>query len=521
MAERFRVTYATLSADNEDLQAAYEEGLRTARSWFGSTLPSVISGEERTNGEMFEVHSPVDTSVLLATVYSATTAEVDEAVAAAAKAAPSWAATPWQDRIAILRKAGDLISDRVNELAALMSMEVGKNRLEALGDIEESAVFFRYYSDQMEKNNGFDLPMDTITPTETTRSVMRPYGVWGVISPFNFPMALAAGPTAGALVAGNTVVLKPSPQGSFSAHKLYECLRDAGVPEGVVHVVNGGDDIGKALVANPGVDGLTFTGSYSVGMSIYKAFATAYPKPVVCEMGGKNPAIVSRKADLETAATGIARSAFGFSGQKCSACSRVYVERDLYEPLLEALADKATSVEVGDPTHRTVFVGPVIDEDAVKRFEAAVAHAQEVGRVVAGGEVIGKNPAGAMGHYVAPTVVTGMPVDDKLFQDELFVPFVAVAPVDSIDEAIRLSNDTDLGLTAGFFSADDAEVDQFLNSIEAGVVYVNRAAGATTGAWPGVQPFGGWKGSGTGGKAGGGLYYVQQFLREQSQTVVA
>ena len=237
-------------------------------------------------------------------------------------------------------------------------------------------------------------------------------------------------------------------------------------------------------------------------------------------MGGKNPTIVSRKADLDLTAAGIVRSAFGFSGQKCSACSRVYVERDLYEPLLEALTERATALVVGDPTERSVFVGPVIDDAAVKRFENAVAYARQRGRVVTGGEVIGKSTSGAAGHYVAPAVVADLPVDDDLFRDELFVPFVAVAPVDSIDEALTLANDTELGLTAGFFSADAAEVDEFLNRIEAGVVYVNRAAGATTGAWPGVQPFGGWKGSGTSGKAGGGLYYVQQFMREQSRTVV-
>ena len=298
-------------------------------------------------------------------------------------------------------------------------------------------------------------------------------------------------------------------------------MRDAGLPEGVLDVVPGGDEVGQALVSNPDVDGLTFTGSYAVGMSIYRSFATNYPKPVVCEMGGNNPTIVSRKADLDLAAAGIVRSAFGFSGQKCSACSRVYVERDLYEPLLEALTERATALIVGDPTERSVFVGPVIDDAAVKRFETAVAHARQRGRVVTGGEVIGKSTSGAAGHYLAPTVVADLPVDDDLFRDELFVPFVAVAPVDSIDEALTLANDTELGLTAGFFSADEAEVDEFLNRIEAGVVYVNRAAGATTGAWPGVQPFGGWKGSGTSGKAGGGLYYVQQFMREQSRTVVA
>ena len=521
MAPHFRVTYATLSADNDDLHTAYEQGLATARSWFGSTLPVYVDGESRTTGETFEVRSPVDTSIVLCRVHSAAPADVADAVAAARRAAASWAATPWQERVRLLRGAADLISERSNELAALMSMEVGKNRLEALGDVEESADLIRYYCTQLESHDGFSVAMDTIAERETTRSVLRPYGVWGVISPFNFPMALAAGPAGGALVAGNTVVLKPSPQGSFSAAKLYECMRDAGLPAGVLHVVPGGDEVGEALVSNADVDGLTFTGSYAVGMSIYRSFASNYPKPVVCEMGGKNPTIVSRKADLDLAAAGIVRSAFGFSGQKCSACSRVYVERDLYEPLLDALTERATALVVGDPTERSVFVGPVIDDAAVKRFEKAVAHARQRGRVVTGGEVIGKSASGAAGHYLAPTVVADLPGDDELLRDELFVPLVAVAPVDSIDEALTLANGTELGLTAGFFSADDAEVDEFLNRIEAGVVYVNRAAGATTGAWPGVQPFGGWKGSGTSGKAGGGLYYVQQFMREQSRTVVA
>jgi 1-pyrroline-5-carboxylate dehydrogenase len=517
----FRVTYATLSADNEELHAAYEEGVRTARSWVGQTIPTVVDGEARTDGESFTLGSPNDDKLELATVRQATERDVDDAVTAAKAAFPAWAARPWAERVALLRRAADLISERSNELAALMTMEVGKNRLESLGDVEESADLIRYYCTQLESHDGFSVAMDTIAEHETTRSVLRPYGVWGVISPFNFPMALAAGPAGGALVAGNTVVLKPSPQGSFSAAKLYECMRDAGLPAGVVHVVPGGDEVGEALVSNADVDGLTFTGSYAVGMSIYRSFASNYPKPVVCEMGGKNPTIVSRKADLDLAAAGIVRSAFGFSGQKCSACSRVYVERDLYEPLLEALTERATALVVGDPTERSVFVGPVIDDGAVKRFEKAVAHARQRGRVVTGGEVIGKSASGAAGHYLAPTVVADLPDDDDLFRDELFVPLVAVAPVDSIDEALTLANDTALGLTAGFFSADDAEVDEFLNRIEAGVVYVNRAAGATTGAWPGVQPFGGWKGSGTSGKAGGGLYYVQQFMREQSRTVVA
>lgn len=521
MSTHFRVTYATLSADNEELHAAYDAGLRLATSWLGSTVSGSVSGKPRSGGPLFTVTSPGDVSLTLCRVHAATPGDVADAVGAAAAAAARWARTPWAERVAVLRAVADLISERSNELAALMSLEVGKNRLEALGDVEEAADLIRYYCQQVEDNDGFVAPMGSLSDRERNVSVLRPHGVWAVISPFNFPMALAAGPAGAALAAGNTVVLKPSPQGSFTAAKLHECFRDAGLDPDVFHLLPGGDDIGAALVAHPGVSGLTFTGSYATGMSIYRQFAHSYPKPVICEMGGKNPAIVSARADLDVAAAGVARSAFGMSGQKCSACSRVYAQRPVFDTFTAKLAERAGALTVGDPTSREAFLGPVISAESVERFERAVAHARSAGEVVAGGSVL--RGAGALpdGYYVAPTVVTGLPLDDWIFRDELFVPLVAVAPYDTLDEALALANGTDLGLTAGFFSADPGEIDAFLDGIEAGVVYVNRAAGATTGAWPGVQPFGGWKGSGTGGKAGGGLYYVQQYLREQSRTVVS
>jgi 1-pyrroline-5-carboxylate dehydrogenase len=521
MSTHFRVTYATLSADNEELHAAYEDGLRLATSWLGSVVSPMVSGKPRTGGPLFTVTSPGDVSLALGQVHAATPSDVADAVVAARAAAPRWARTPWTERVAVLRAAADLISERSNELAALMSLEAGKNRLEALGDVEEAADLIRYYCQQVEDHDGFVAPMGSLTERERNVSVLRPFGVWAVISPFNFPMALAAGPAGAALVAGNTVVLKPSPQGSFTAAKLYDCFRDAGLDPDVLHVLPGGDETGAALVAHPEVDGLTFTGSYAVGMSIYRSFAATYPKPVICEMGGKNPAIVSALADLDVAAAGVARSAFGLSGQKCSACSRVYVQRPVFDSFVAKLAERAGSLVVGDPTSRDAYLGPVISAESVARFEQAVSHARAAGEVVAGGSVL--RGAGSLpdGHYLAPTVVTGLPTDDWIFRDELFVPLVAVAPYDTLSEALDLANDTDLGLTAGFFSADPGEVEEFLAEIQAGVVYVNRAAGATTGAWPGVQPFGGWKGSGSGGKAGGGLYYVQQYLREQSRTVIA
>jgi 1-pyrroline-5-carboxylate dehydrogenase len=266
------------------------------------------------------------------------------------------------------------------------------------------------------------------------------------------------------------------------------------------------------------VDGVVFTGSKEVGMDLFKGFSTDFPKPCITEMGGKNPAIVTRHADLDKAVEGVARSAFGFSGQKCSACSRVYVERPVYEEFVQRLTRRTAELKVGDPSERDVFVGPVIDEGAVERFEGAL-RAAAGGTIRAGGERL-SGEGYARGSFVAPTVVDGLPTDHELFRRELFLPFVVVAPVEGLDEALRLANDTEYGLTAGIFSEDPAEIDRFFDGIEAGVVYANRKGGATTGAWPGCQSFCGWKGSGSTGKGGLGPYYVQQFLREQSRTVV-
>jgi 1-pyrroline-5-carboxylate dehydrogenase len=253
-------------------------------------------------------------------------------------------------------------------------------------------------------------------------------------------------------------------------------------------------------------------------MGIYKNFAKDFPKPVICEMGGKNPAIVTDKADLDKATDGVMRSAFGFGGQKCSACSRVYVHRSVYDDFVSMLRDKTEKIRVGNPLEKDVYLGPVIDEHAVATFARASEEAKKNGSVITGGERLTDGDL-SKGTFVAPTIAE-VPLDSWIWKEELFVPFVSVAAYDDLDEAIRLANDTEYGLTAGFYSEDRAEIDKWLNSIEAGVIYVNRRAGATTGAWPGVQPFGGWKGSGTTGKAGGGPYYVQQYLREQSRTVV-
>ena len=516
--EGFRITYATMTADNEDLHKGYDEGIEVARSWLGQQHPLFVNGEAREGSGYKAAHSPID-GTLIGEFASGTREDARDAVAAAKEAFHEWANRPWQERVAIIRKAADVMSDQRNELSALMAMEVGKNRLEALGDVEESADLLRWNANEVEKHDGFQTPMQSLGSPGEYYDVLRPFGVWAVISPFNFPMALAAGPSSAALVAGNTVVFKPAHMGVFTGLKLYEVYMAAGVPKGVFHFLSGpGSVVGDEIVNHPDVAGITFTGSYEVGMGIYKGFAKDFPKPAICEMGGKNPTIVTDKADLDKATDGVLRSAFGFGGQKCSANSRVYVHRSVYDEFVRALKEKTENVKIGDPLDRDVYLGPVIDDAAVATFEEASNEAKKNGTVVTGGERLTEGEL-AKGTYVQPTVAE-VPLDSWIWKKELFVPFVAVAPYDDLDEAIRLANDTEYGLTAGFYSEDRAQIDAWLSSIEAGVVYVNRRAGATTGAWPGVQPFGGWKGSGTSGKAGGGPYYVQQYLREQSRTVI-
>jgi 1-pyrroline-5-carboxylate dehydrogenase len=519
MSQQFRITYATMSADNEELHKAYDEGVEQAKAELGTTIPVVVNGEERPGEGTYELNSPID-GALLAHISQATRADVEEAIAAAKAFAIEWDRMGWRRHVEIINNAADLITERRSLLAALMAMEVGKSRLEALGDVEETADLMRWNAKEIADHDGFRTPMQAMGASGEYYDVLRPYGVWAVISPFNFPMALAGGPSSGALVAGNTVVFKPAHQGALLGYKLYEIYRDAGVPPAAFHYLSGrGSVVGDAIVHHKDVNGITFTGSYEVGMGIYRSFASEYPKPVICEMGGKNPTIVTKHADLDKATDGVMRSAFGFGGQKCSANSRVYVEREVYDDFVAQLKDKTEQIKIGNPLERDVYLGPVINEAAVETFEEAASEAKKNGNVITGGERLTDGEFGR-GTFVQPTVVE-VPDDSWIWKKELFVPFVAVTAFDELDDAIEKANDTEYGLTAGFYSEDEAEVNEWLDRIQAGVIYVNRRAGATTGAWPGVQPFGGWKGSGTTGKAGGGPYYVTQYMREQSRTVIA
>lgn len=520
-----KITYATLSADNPALQAAFDEALAQVKSeWLGQDVPMFINGERVWTGAKVASYSPINREWLLCTRQDGERSHTQRAILAARSAAAVWRQTPWQDRVAIVREIAEEISRRIFELSALMSLEVGKSRLESLGEVEETADLLRWYVDDMTRNNGYLTPMGKLNPddpAETNYSVLAPYGVWAVISPFNFPMALSASPIAAALIAGNTVVFKGALETPFTTWKTAELFANAPLPPGVFNSVVGPDETtGQELLDNPGVDGFTFTGSYGVGMKVLRAAASGMtPRPAIVEMGGKNPAIVSASADLDKAAAGVMRSAFGLNGQKCSACSRAYVHGDVYDAFRQKLLDLTAQIQIGDPTERHAYMGTVIGQEAYDRFLRFSELARQDGDLIAGGQALTDGPFG-QGFFVTPTIVENLPPDHPILRQELFLPILALVKVNSLEEAMQQANQSEYGLTAGFFGEEPAEAEWFLNHIEAGTVYVNRQAGATTGAWPGVQAFGGWKGSGSSGKGIGARYTLPLYMREQSRTVI-
>jgi 1-pyrroline-5-carboxylate dehydrogenase len=514
----FKLTYSTMFNPPEELQTRYSEALAKVKANLGREYPMFINGEERYASFKHEAHSPINTDWHLATFQKGTVQDAQDAINAARNAFLAWSRMNWEERVYLLRKVADVIDQRIFELSVVMSLEVGKNRMESLGDVAETADLIRYACSQMEANGGYVKQMgtDPVSGFESSnRSALRPYGVWVVISPFNYPAALTGGPSGAALVAGNTLVIKPATDTSWTPSLLVECMREAGIPDGVVNFVTGpGSTVGKALVESTDIAGLTFTGSYDIGMGIHRTFAQGrYIRPAILEMGGKNPAIVSKNANLDDAALGSVRSAFGLQGQKCSACSRVFVEQPVYEDLVDRMVALTDKLTIGDPTDQKVYMGPVINKNGYADYQRFTDELRRAGEVLTGGKILTEGELGK-GYFCSPTIVSDVPLDHPLWKQEMFVPILLVSPVKDLQEAMRLANDVDYGLTAGFYGTE-SEVDWFYDHIEAGVTYANRPLGATTGAWPGFQPFGGMKGSGSTGKNSGGLYYLPLYLHEQ------
>lgn len=523
MVEQFKLTYATMFNPPEELHLRFDEALQRVKAGLGKEYGLIINNQDHFTAEKVEDRSPINTEQVLAIFQKGGVAEAQAALEAAHRAFPKWSRLAWQERVRLLRKVAEIIDQRTFDLAAALCLEVGKNRMEALGDVAETADLIRYACDQMEKNNGYIVQMGSdplVGYKATNLSVLRPYGVWLVISPFNFPSALSGGPMGAALVTGNTVVIKPATDTPWTVRLLVECFRDAGLPEGVCNFVTGpGSTLGQALIESPLVAGVTFTGSYDVGMKIYREFAQGrYVRPIILELGGKNPAIVSRHADLERAAIGIVRSAFGLQGQKCSACSRVYIEEPLYEELVDRLVELTQKLTIGDPSDRAVYLGPVINQKAYQDYQHYTEELSQAGKILIGGKILSEGDYGK-GYFCMPTLVADLPLDHPLWKHEMFLPITTIAKVTDLEQAMSLANEVDYGLTAGFYGTVE-EAKWFFENIQAGVTYANRPQGATTGAWPGFQPFGGWKASGSTGKNAGGLYYLPLYLHEQIQTLI-
>jgi 1-pyrroline-5-carboxylate dehydrogenase len=522
MAE-FKLTYATMFDPPEEVHARFDKALTKVKFELGKEFGMIINGQDVITDDKFEDRNPANTDMVLGIFQKGDAKSAQAALTAARQAFPKWSHVKWQERVALLRKAAEKLDERLYEIGAVMSLEVGKNRMESLGDVAETADLIRYSCHQMEKNNGYIVEMgkDPLVGYDSHNvSVMKPWGVWLVISPFNFPLALTGGPAGAALVTGNTIVIKPASDTPWVVRLLAECFRDAGIPDGVFNYITGpGSTLGAALITCQDVDGVTFTGSFGVGMRIFRDFSECrWVRPIILELGGKNPVIVSRHADLERAALGIVRSAFGLQGQKCSAASRVFIEAPVYDELTARLKDLTERLTIGDPTNRKIYLGPVINQSSYKDFKNFSEELSQAGNFLTGGKVLTGGEYDK-GYFCAPTLVTDLPFDHRLWKHEMFVPITMVARVKNLDEAMLHANDVDYGLTAGFYGSEE-EIPWFHDNIQSGVAYANRPQGATTGAWPGFQPFGGWKASGSSGKNGGGHYYLPLYMHEQIQTIV-
>lgn len=506
-----KVTYTQTATGA--LDDAFENTLRRLRSSGGIEMANLLAGERRQAGLKVERRDPSQLDVRASVTMTANVELVAEAVACARAAQPEWQALDPCERCARIRAAIPPIAERQVELAAMISMEIGKARHETIAEIQEAIELIETYTAQVESQDGFSTTGRSLLPDELSTYVLRPYGVFAVIVPFNFPCALAINMSVAALLMGNAVVVKPPEDSPASCGRIVELLAEQ-VPPGLVNVVHGDEAVGRSLIGAD-IDGVAFTGSVEVGLAIERHMRGGdYPRPVIAEMGGSNPTIVTSSADLDTAAEAITRAAFGIAGQKCTACSRVIALEGVYDELVRRLADSVSVLRVGNPADRDTFVGPLINERATERYRHARRLAEQDGLVVAGSV-----PDGLAGHFVEPLLVTELPPGHDLTREEFFVPILTVTAAKSLDSALTEANAVRYGLAAGLFAGDKAEIATFLERIEAGVVYVNHRTGATTGAWPGAQSMCGWKASGTTGRGGLGPHYVPQFGREQSRTV--
>ncbi|MFN2579082.1 MAG: L-glutamate gamma-semialdehyde dehydrogenase [Pyrinomonadaceae bacterium] len=489
----------------EENAAAMRAALDKVKSELGREYPLVIGGERIKTGSTLESINPANCTQVVGKFHKATKELANQAVEAAYKTFQTWRNVSAEERAQLLFRVADMMRERKHEFSAWMVYEVAKTWPEADGDTAEAIDFLEFYAREMLRYAS-DQPLVQITGEQNHMDYI-PLGVGAVIPPWNFPCAIMAGMTAAAIVTGNTVVLKPSSDAPAIAYKFFELLEEAGLPAGVVNFMTGsGGEVGDVIVDHPRTRFIAFTGSKEIGLRINERAAKTqagqlWIKRVVAEMGGKDAIIVAEDADLDEAATGVVQSAFGFQGQKCSACSRAIIDARVYDPMIEKIAARTAEIKLGDPADNVNTMSAVINEKAFQTINAYIEKGKaEGGRIIAGG---GSDKE--QGFFIEPTVIADVKAGSTVEQEEIFGPVLAVIKANDYGDALRIANDTQFGLTGAVYSTDEAKLDRARNEFHVGNLYLNRKC---TGALVGVHPFGGFNMSGTDSKAGGRDYLL-------------
>ena len=485
----------------EENVVAYQKALKLVEGNLGQHYPLIIGGEKITTEDKIISYNPADKNEVIGSVSKLNKKQAESAMQAALTAFETWKKTKPEIRADVLFKAAAIIRRRKHEFSALLTKEAGKPWNEADADTAEAIDFLEYYGREM-------LRIKDGAPVESRQGEYNRYdyislGVGMIISPWNFPFAIMAGTTAASIVTGNTVLLKPASTTPIIAAKFVEVMEESGLPAGVLNFVPGsGSEVGDYLVDHPKTRFISFTGSREVGLRIFERASKLnegqiWLKRVIAEMGGKDTIVVDNDADLELAAKSIVTSAFGFSGQKCSACSRAVIVEDVYDEVLERAVELTNQLNIGDPSDH-FFMGPVIDQNAFDKVMGYVEIGREEGRILTGG--IGDS---SKGYFIKPTIIADVDPKARVMQEEIFGPVVAFAKAKNFDHALEIANNTEYGLTGAVITNNRANIEKAREDFHVGNLYFNRGC---TGAIVGYQPFGGFNMSGTDSKAGGPDY---------------
>jgi len=483
---------------------AMKAALQRVGAMLGHEYDLVIGGERLRTKNKIRSLNPAKPAQVVGIHQEAGAEHAEQALAAALTAFQTWQFVSPEQRASLLLRAAALIRDRKFEFCAWLTYEVGKNWAEADADVAETIDFLEFYAREALRLAAAKPPIQY--PGERNQLLYIPLGVGVVIPPWNFPFAIMAGMTAASIVCGNTVVLKPSTDAPTIAARFLDVLEEVGMPPGVVNLCQGGPAVGRALVEHPKTRFIAFTGSKVVGLEIHERAARTqkgqiWIKRTVLEMGGKDSIIVSADADIDAAVEGVIASAFGFNGQKCSACSRAIVEDPIYDAFLERIEARVAQIKIGDPVENA-YMGPVVNESAMKRIINYIDIGQGEGRIISGGKPV-DNANG--GYYIQPTVIADVAPTARIAQEEIFGPVLAVIRVKDYEEALDVANNTEYGLTGSVYTADRRKLDHARRAFHVGNLYFNRKS---TGAMVGAHPFGGFSMSGTDSKAGGPDYLL-------------